>query len=90
MLPTTSKQTPAAFKSPTIRPSSSAPVQSTASASIPSTSSATVNKNDPKMIEQSVAKLKQFLKGLVKLAEGRKKEVQDKVQAHVQRLLVSS
>lgn len=46
-------------------------------------------KSDPKAVEQSVAKLKQFLKNLVKLAEGRKKEVQDKVQSHVQRLLVS-
>ena len=50
---------------------------------------ATVSKSDPKAVEQSVAKLKQFLKNLVKLAEGRKKEVQDKVQSHVQRLLVS-
>ena len=49
---------------------------------------AAVAKNDPKAVEQSVAKLKQFLKNLVKLAEGRKKEVQDKVQSHVQRLLV--
>ena len=64
-------------------------MHSTASASIPSTSGAAVNKNDPKMVEQSVAKLKEFLKNLVKLAEGRKKEVQDQVQSHVQRLLVS-
>ena len=49
---------------------------------------AAIPKNDPKAVEQSVAKLKQFLKNLVKLAEGRKKEVQDKVQSHVQRLLV--
>ena len=78
---------------PAIGLSSSAPVQSTISATIPSTSGATANlanKNDPKMVEQSVAKLKQFLKNLVKLAEGRKKEVQDQVQSHVQRLLVSS
>jgi len=79
---------------PAIGLSSSAPVQSTASATIPSTSGAVAanlaNKNDPKMVEQSVAKLKQFLKNLVKLAEGRKKEVQDQVQSHVQRLLVSS
>ena len=76
-------------------PSSSVPVQSTTSATIPSTSGGgaaanITDKNDPKMVEQSVAKLKQFLKKLVKLAEGRKKEVQDQVQSHVQRLLVSS
>ena len=74
-------------------PSSSVPVQSTTSATIPSTSAAAANatnKNDPKVVEQSVAKLKRFLKNLVKLAEGRKKEVQDQVQSHVQRLLVSS
>ena len=53
------------------------------------TAATAVSKNDPKAVEQSVAKLKQFLKNLVKLAEGRKKEVQDKVQSHVQRLLVS-
>ena len=78
---------------PTLGPSSSVPVQSTTSATIPSTSGAAANitdKNDPKMVEKSVAKLKQFLKNLVKLAEGRKKEVQDRVQSHVQRLLVSS
>jgi len=79
---------------PAIGLSSSAPVQSTTSASVPSTSGVAAaanspNKNDPKMVEQSVAKLKQFLKNLVKLAEGRQKEVQDQVQSHVQRLLVS-
>ena len=73
-----------------IGPSSGAPLHSTASAYIPSSSGASFKKfNDPKMVEQSVAKLKQFLKDLVKLAEGRKKEVQDQVQSHVQRLLVS-
>lgn len=71
-----------------------APAQNTSSAgqaTIPTQSNMTTAaaKNDPKAVEQSVAKLKQFLKNLVKLAEGRKKEVQDKVQSHVQRLLVS-
>ncbi|XP_065914277.1 transcription initiation factor TFIID subunit 4B-like isoform X2 [Dysidea avara] len=78
---------------PAIGLPSSAPVQSTTSASIPSTSAPAVNatnKNDPKVVEQSVAKLKQFLKNLVKLAEGRKKEVQDQVQSHVQRLLAGA
>jgi len=76
----------------------SAPVQNVSSAgqvttpgqtNMTTTSTAAAAKNDPKTVEQSVAKLKQFLKNLVKLAEGRKKEVQDKVQSHVQRLLVS-
>ena len=74
----------------------SAPTQNTSSsgqATTPTQSNlvtaSPVPKNDPKAVEQSVAKLKQFLKNLVKLAEGRKKEVQDKVQSHVQRLLVS-
>lgn len=74
----------------------SAPTQSTSSTGLVTTptqssmtiAAAAVAKNDPKAVEQSVAKLKQFLKNLVKLAEGRKKEVQDKVQSHVQRLLV--
>ena len=71
-----------------------APAQITSNAGLATTQSnltvtTPVAKNDPKAVEQSVAKLKQFLKNLVKLAEGRKKEVQDKVQSHVQRLLVS-
>lgn len=75
--------------------STSAPahnMSNTGQATTPTQSNMTnaVTKNDPKAVEQSVAKLKQFLKNLVKLAEGRKKEVQDKVQSHVQRLLVSS
>ena len=97
IFPTTSKRTPRITEKSSgakVGQSSSTPVcstavHSTASASIPSTSGAAVNKNDPKMVEQSVAKLKEFLKNLVKLAEGRKKEVQDQVQSHVQRLLVS-
>ena len=81
-------KTPVTVKlSRAIGPSSGVPLHSTASAGIPSSSGASFN--DPKMVEQSVAKLKQFLKNLVKLAEGRKKEVQDQVQSHVQRLLVS-
>ena len=35
------------------------------------------------------AKLRQFLNRLVKLAEDRSKDVQDKIQSHVQHLLVS-
>ena len=84
----------APMNSPEVGPSSSASVQSTTIATIPSSSGSTAgnltNKNDPKMVEQSVAKLKQFLKNLVKLTEGRSKKVQDQVQLHVQRLLVSS